>query len=66
MKPGDMFEEFLQGLVNFYIENSMKDNIVTTTNRKLLLPHLLSFLQLIEKNSNDEFKEVSCTYTIQG
>ena len=56
----DMFEEFTQGLIDFYIENSTIENIDTITTRKLLLPHLLSFLQLIETTDDDEFIKVNC------
>ena len=48
----------MECMVNYYIENIMKDNIVITTNKKLLLPHLSSFLHLIETRANDEFKKV--------
>ena len=54
-----MFEEFTQGLIDFYIENSTIENIHTITTRKLLLPHLHSFLQLIETTDDDEFKKVN-------
>ena len=58
----DMFADFIQGLVKFYIKNSMKDNVFTTTNRKLLLPHLEKFLQLTERMDDNEFKKVTNLY----
>ena len=57
-KMEDMFKEFTQKLIDFYIENSENDNVYTITTRKLLLPHLHSFLHLIEK-SNDKLKKVT-------
>ena len=58
----DMFGDIIQSLVNFYIENSMKDNILTITNRKLLLPHLNSLLRLTKGIADDEFKKVTNLY----
>ena len=52
-----MFEDFTHCLIKFYTENSTYDNVFTITTRKLLLPHLHSFLQLI-KSTNDEFRKV--------
>ena len=58
----DMLGDIIQSLVNFYIENSMKDNILTITNRKLLLPHLNSLLRLTKGIADDEFKKVTNLY----
>ena len=54
-----MLADFIQCLTDFYIENSTKDNILTITNRKILQPHLHSFLQLIETTNDDELKQVN-------
>ena len=46
-------EEFIRNLIIFYDENSTRDNVYTITTRKLLLPHVHSFLQLAENTNNE-------------
>ena len=45
-----MFKDSLQALIDYYNKNNEKDNTDTITARKLLLPHIQSFLDLIETN----------------
>ncbi|XP_065894706.1 uncharacterized protein [Dysidea avara] len=71
------FEENVKSLTALYLENSRKDDIDTITIRRLLLPHLDSFLWLIE-NSSDKHKtsfepyiaDLNCcignAYTLEG
>ena len=55
----DMFMDFTEGLIEYYTETSATDNMHSITTRKLLLPHVLSFLDLIESTNDDEFIKVS-------
>ena len=55
MFVGDaMLKDFIHNLIVFYDENSTRDNVYTITTRKLLLPHVHSFLKLAEDANDDE------------
>ena len=53
-------EEFIHNLIVFYDENSTRDNVYTITTRKLLLPHVHSFLQLAESTNNEVTVHKNC------
>ena len=55
-------KHFVSSLIKYYDENSRRDDVDTITTRKLLLPHINSFLQLIEKD--DQTREVHMVYKI--
>ena len=48
----ESLKHFVYHMIQYYDENSRKDDVYTITTRKHLLPHVNSFLQLIKTNED--------------
>ena len=63
-KLQENLKHFVHHMILYYDENSKKDDVYTITTRKLLLPHINSFLQLMEE-SEDRKKVGNTKYAIR-